>query len=275
MKTIAKSLSPNELTTFAGLFPNGSWDPDFRDYAVPPNSAGHDYKQIKKRIVVDQGGLCAYCERPLRELGPTLQRVEHYHPKSDTSVPGVNWGLLWSNVIVVCTGGENDDKNLYPRPTNLSCDAYKNHWLGALKLKPAALLTLLGSLQNPLTLLPFPCPFGFDRQTGKLLVDGTVCSAIDTALNLQAGTTFAIIDRTINTALNLNCDRLCADRREVLFQYNRELTRARAENLTAENFKKMMALKWFGKKWPSFFTTRRILLGQFAEIQLSAAGYVG
>lgn len=273
MKSIAKSLPPNELTTFAAQFPTAQWDPDFRDYAVPPNVAGHDYRQIKQRLVADQGGLCAYCERPLSHLTPNFQRVEHCHPKSDKSVPGANWGLLWSNVIVVCNGGENDDKDIYPRPVNLSCDAHKNHWLSKLNPTPAALLTLLAGLQNPLALAPFPCPFGFDRLTGKLTVDAATCAAIDVALGRVVDATFTSLDRTINTALNLNCDRLCTDRLQVLIQYNQEVEKAR--KLKAKDFHQTLAAKWFGKKWPSYFTTRRILLGHAAEAQLNAIAYVG
>jgi len=273
LKTVAKSPPPNELTTFAARFPTAEWDPDFRDYAVPPNVAGHDYKQIKKRIVEDQGGLCAYCERPLHDLAPNFQRVEHCHPKSDKSVSGINWGLLWSNVIAVCTGGEHDDKENFPRPVNLSCDAHKNHWLGTLNMTPAALLTLLAGLQNPLTLAPFPCPFGFDRLTGKLTVDPANCNAIDVTLGLVAGVTFTSLDTTINTALNLNCDRLCTDRLQVLIQYNQEVERAR--KLQVKDFRQKIAAKWFSKKWPSYFTTRRILLGQAADAYLKAIAYQG
>lgn len=273
MKTIAKSLPPNELTAFAAAFPAALWDPDFRDYAVPPNTAGHDYKQIKSRLLADQGGLCAYCERPLAGLGANLQRVEHYHPKSDNSVPGVNWGLVWANVIAVCIGGESDDQKIYPLPINLSCDSHKNHWLGKLKLTPAALLVVLAGLQNPLSIKPFPCPFGFDKRTGKLTVDTTVCSALDAASGLPVGSIFTSLNQTINTALNLNCDRLCADRLQVLIQYNQEVAKAR--NAGDRNFGQKLAAKWFGRKWPSYFTTRRILLGQAAEAHLQALAYQG
>lgn len=273
MKTIAKSPPPNELTAFFALCPAAAWDPDFRDYAVPPNATGHDYKQIKQRLLADQGGLCAYCERPLGNLGPNLQRVEHYHPKSDKSVPGINWGLCWTNVIAVCTGGENADKQIYPLPTNLSCDSHKNYWLKKLNPAPDALLKLLSDLQNPLTLAPFPCPFGFDRLTGRLTVDKTTCSAIDAALRLAADSTFTSLDATINSALNLNCDRLCTDRLQVLIQYNQEVEKAR--KLRDKNYSQKIAAKWFGSKWPSYFTTRRILLGQVAETHLQTLAYQG
>lgn len=273
MKTIAKSQPPNELTAFAAQFPDAAWDPDFRDYAVPPNVAGHDYKTIKRRLVADQGGLCAYCERPIGNLGPNLQRVEHYHPKSDISVSGINWGLCWTNVIAVCTGGENDDRQVYPLPKNLSCDAHKNHWIGKLNPTPAAMLALLAGLQNPLTLIPLPCPFGFDRLTGKLTVDTATCNAIDAVLGFVAGVTFTSIDATINTALNLNCDRLCTDRLQVLIQYNQEVEKAR--KLRDRNYSQKIAAKWFGSKWPSYFTTRRILLGQVAETHLQTLAYQG
>ena len=127
MKTIKKSLPPNELTLFAELKPAEEWDSGFRNYSIPPNPAGHDYKEIKRKLIADQGGLCAYCEKPINNEGEHRQRVEHIHPKSDKSNPVVNWGLLWTNVLAVCTGGETEDKEVHPLPANLSCDAHKNH----------------------------------------------------------------------------------------------------------------------------------------------------
>ena len=273
LKTISKSLPPNALTVFASLDPTANWDPDFRDYAVPPNASGHDYKQIKQLLLADQGGLCAYCERPLGDLGPSSQRVEHYHPKSDKSVPLINWGLRWDNVILVCTGGEQDDGDIYPRPVNLSCDSYKNHWLRTFNLSSVQLLTLLSGLQNPLTLAPFPCPFDFDLLTGRFTVNEPICSEIDGLLGLSANATFTSLDKTVNIALNLNCDRLCTDRLQVLIQYNREREQARKRK--DKDFRQKLAAKWFSKKWPSYFTTRRILLGQAAEAKLVALGYTG
>lgn len=273
MKTVAKSVPPNELTNFAVLYPLADWDDDFRNYAIPPNTAGHDYRQIKKRLIADQGGLCAYCEAPLVSLGAHLQKVEHFHPKSDKSVPGINWGLRWDNLFAVCTGGEHADLRLHPLPINLSCDSHKNHWIVKSKPAPAALLVMLASAQNPMALPAAPCPFDFEKSAGRISPNQNSCAIIDLHLGVPAGTTFATLKFTIDTVLNLNCDRLCTERLQVLTQLNQEVAKARQFN--DRNYKVKLAAKWFGHKWPSFFTTRRILLGAVAESHLQSIGYQG
>jgi uncharacterized protein (TIGR02646 family) len=270
LKTVAKSLPPNELTVFANLFPTANWESDFRNHSVYPNRPGHDYQQIKKRLINDQGGLCAYCEKRLPD-SIHLQKVEHYHPKSDKSVPAVNWGLQWSNLLAVCTGGEHADLQQHPLPANLSCDSHKNHWLDKLPLP--AQLARLATLQNPQTLMPLANPFDFERQTGRLTISVSACQQIDMQLGLVGGSTYATLDTTINTALNLNCHRLCMDRMEVLAHYNAEVKKARLRN--DRQFLSKLAVKWFGTRWPSFFTTRRILLGSAAEAHLTAVAYQG
>lgn len=92
MKKLYKSLPPNELTTYAVNYPAGDWD-DFRNHASENQTPGDDYRAIKQRLIVDQGGLCGYCEQQIGDRDASLQRVEHYHPKSDTSDPRVNWSL--------------------------------------------------------------------------------------------------------------------------------------------------------------------------------------
>lgn len=272
MKTVFKSLPPNELTNYAMAHPNDEWDPDFRNYATPPHSAGHDYKIIKQRLIDDQGGLCAYCERKIDDQGPHLQRVEHYHPKSDKSVPAINWGLMWSNVMAVCTGGENDNLVYHPLPENLSCDSHKNHFINIQKPNPAALQILLGQLLNPLSLAPFPCLFEFHRGAGKLFPNIKACNQLDTQNNLKPGETLMSVQQTI-AVLNLNCDRLCTDRLLIMKEYNQEAAKAR--KLQDKKYQEKLAQKWFAKKWPSFFTTRRLLLGDVADSHLQAMAYQG
>ena len=72
---------------------------------------------------------------------------------------------------------------------------------------------------------------------------------------------------------NSNCDCLTTERLLVLKQYNHEVANASKSN--DNNFKLKLIHKWFDKKWPSFFTTRRILLGDAAEKHLLTIGYVG
>ena len=130
MKKLYKSPPPNELTTYAASYPTDRWD-DFCTHAAEDQRPGDDYRAIKRRLIDDQGGLCGYCEQKVGDHDSSLQRIEHYHPKSDKSDQAVNWALLWPNILLVCTGGEGDGAN-YSLPKNLSCDAHKNHVFGTL-----------------------------------------------------------------------------------------------------------------------------------------------
>ena len=273
MKRIYKSPPPNELTRYAAAFPQNDWDHDFRNHSTPPYTPGHDYKETKKKLIFDQGELCAYCETCIGNLDVSRQKVEHYHPKSDKSNPAINWALMWTNIMAVCTGGEHDDKHLHPLPENLSCDSHKNHWLTKQKLTPANLMTLLGVLANPFQLPAFPCLFDFDKKEGKLLPNELACNALDQVNGWNDGATYTSLNTTIETALNLNCSRLRHERLAVLKQYNQAVAAARKNN--DKYFKAKLAARWFGNRWPSYFTTRRILLGDAAEAYLQVIHFQG
>lgn len=264
MKKINKSLPPNELTAFANAQPQASWQ-DFRDF-----NQSSDYKQVRAKMLGDQGGLCAYCEKKIDDLSEHLQRVEHFHPKSDTSNPANNWSLDWQNVFAVCMGGSYDgevDATQYPRPGNLSCDAYKDHLFSTNKLPEACEAYLL----NPL-LLSSQCLFDLDKSTGQLKVNANASSVIDYQGQNQFSSFEYLVENTIKV-LNFNCQRLCDDRLEVLKNYNQEIARAKKQSNPA--IFQQLPQRWFSKKWPSFFTTRRILLGNHAESYLKSVAYNG
>ena len=254
MKKISKSAPPNKLTIYKTSHPDGSWE-GFRNH-----NSGDDYKEIKQQIFYEQGCLCAYCESSLLNRDSHQRRIEHFHDKEDMSDPQKNWGLSWNNILGVCIGGQ-DQKNQYALPDNLSCDAYKNH----LKLKKL----LLHSLLNPLQVPAFPCLFRFDKRTGYLEPHDTNCSSV-TILNNQS--TIDLVKNTIET-FNLNCDRLCKQRLEVLYEYERLIKRARNKN--NKQIFSQLSKHWLEKPWKSFFTTRRCLLGQHAENQLRQLNFNG
>ncbi|MEZ8215279.1 retron system putative HNH endonuclease [Vibrio sp. 1F148] len=265
MKKISKSLPPNELTKFAESNPGALWDPDFRDH-----KAGESYKSVREVMVQDQGGLCGYCEKKISKLPAHKQRIEHYHNKSDTDDPTINWGLDWNNVFAVCLGGseiKDEEKKQYPLPRNLSCDAYKEHMV-CKNLLPQA---CEGYFLNPLKIIANPCLFGFDKSNGELTVNKSACEAL-VGIDNQYGTIEELVEKTI-TILNLNCDRLCSDRLAVLKLYNQEVTKARKAK-DREGLSKL-AKRWFDNKWPSFFTTKRVLLGTYAEAFLTQSSYDG
>ncbi|WP_338453946.1 retron system putative HNH endonuclease [Aeromonas veronii] len=261
MKKISKSLPPNPLTNFAAENPLASWDPDFRGH-----NQSRDYKDVRGLMLHDQGGLCGYCESKVIDQLEHKQRVEHFHDKSDQSdLNAHNWGLDWQNVFAVCVGGSDADKTIHPLPDNLSCDAHKGHLKGELNEAPE------GYLLNPLTMPSSPCLFIFDKRTGELKANPATCADVDIADNRFA-TVQELVENTIRI-LNLNCSRLTAQRLEVLNAYNQAIKIAKIKD-DKQCFAKLSE-RWFGSKWPAFFTTRRLLLGSHAESYLASIHYDG
>ncbi len=266
MKKINKTPAPNELTQYAQTnhyaeLTGVKWE-NFKNH-----NGGSDYRSIRTKILDDQGGLCAYCETSIINLPPHKQRVEHFHSKSDSDDPNKNWALDWNNVICVCIGGDDSDKQLHPLPENLSCDSHKNHLINRKKFPQAC----EGYLLNPLLISAFPSLFDLDKATCELKPNSDVCQKVEINNN-QMGTTQALVQNTIDI-LNLNCDRLTQDRRAVLNSYNQWVTKARKQN-DKQCFNKMASC-WFQTRWTSFFTTRRILLGNHAETYLKQIQYNG
>ena len=99
MKPILKNTVPETLTTYSSEHPNSKWE-ELRNH-----DEGSIYDPIRKQVVNDQFGLCAYCECSISEPSPA--QVEHFHSKSDDSNPLMNWTLIWENMIGVCNGGSN------------------------------------------------------------------------------------------------------------------------------------------------------------------------
>ena len=265
MKKINKSLPPNPLTLFAANQPAANWD-DFRNHSVPGQAAGTDYKATKQLIFDDQGELCAYCEEKTAHTQPDKQRLEHFHSKSDKTNPQKNWALDWDNIFGVCLGGNDVDQSTHPLPANLSCDSHKDRCLtGAQKNNCEGLYI------NPLHLHDSPCLFDFNKRTGELTAHAANCQKVTFSAN-QHTSTEALVTKTIEI-LNLNCDRLKSNRLEVLKFYNQAVAQARKSN--NQQIFEQLAQRWFSQRWLSFFTTRRILLGQHAETHLRTIGYNG
>jgi uncharacterized protein (TIGR02646 family) len=261
LKKINKSLPPNPLTCFAASQPLASWDPEFRNH-----NASQDYKVVRRLMLSDQGGLCGYCESDIAGVPEHKKRVEHFHDKSDiANVAAHNWGLDWQNVFAVCIGGDDANKSIHPLPDNLSCDSHKNHLKGQLNGAPE------GYVLNPLTMLASPCLFQFDKRTGELKPDSVACAQVNVTDNRFA-TLEELVEHTIKV-LNLNCPRLTAQRLEVLKAYNKAVKIAKMRN-DHQGFAKL-ARHWFSDKWPTFFTTRRLLLGHHAESHLVSIQYNG
>lgn len=263
MKKTNKSSSPSCLSTYAQNNPSALWE-DFR-----ADKQGQSYNVVKLQTIQDQGNLCAYCETPYQNK-PEKFSIEHFHPKSDTSNPAKNWHLDWNNFLAVCKGGRVQDVNSlvpYPTPENLSCDAYKDHLVTKKKLSECC----EGFIFNPLT-MPEMKIFKFNKSNGTLEVDKEACAKISFS-DCNHFASFAELAEETLQALNLNCQRLCDARREVFFHHERIIKKAR--EIGNKQIREKLAQQWFSIPWPSFFTTRRDLLGKAAENHLKSINYNG
>lgn len=260
-------MPPNQLTIFFARNSRASWD-DFR------YNSKQDFYALRDLIFADQGQLCAYCEKSLKNNALRKKRIEHFHSKSDKSDPNVNWALDWSNVIGVCLGGSYNDKNQldsefrkYPPPHNLSCDAFKGHF----EEKNKYLRQCEGYTLNPLDMIASPTLFGFEKATGKLTVNEKGCTLYQPKYN-----NFSSVAELVNNTIlvfNLNCDRLIAERLQIFYEYQRQIKSARRRN--DKQIHSKLVQQWFGEQWPSFFTTRRILLATHVEKFLANKAYDG
>lgn len=253
-------MPPNSLTDFELQNPNATWE-DFR------NQARQSYDNLKQQMLAEQGGLCAYCEKKISHLDTSQQRIEHFHNKSDISTAH-NWALDWNNVLLVCIGGANpEDKENYA-PDHLSCDSHKEQVKQVKGLPDAC----EGWFINPTQIQTIARLFDFDKATGKLLVNCVACQQL-VGLPNQYGADWCMLAEKTIEILNLNCQRLCDDRLEVLISYNQRVKMIREKKI--QNGLQQFAQDKFSQPFPEFFTTWRSLLGKHAENYLTSIQYNG
>ena len=229
-------------------------NPDCKDWDSFRNNNPKLYQKLKRTFFSQQSFLCAYCEEKIPEDELFKQRIEHFHPKSDRSVEN-NWTLDWNNMLGVCLGGSKE------YPIELHCDASKEQNLTH--------DTYEGFMLNPLN-MPEECLFIVDRSTGKLLVDENTCLRV-TIANNHFSTVKELVDNTIKI-LNLNCDRLNEKRKKVIAEYEKMRKELRQKHFKGSiRTGTEIARRWFEHNIPSFFTTRRFLLGSYAEKYIVSA----
>lgn len=86
MLRYAKGAQPQCLTTLSAA-PNATWDDVYGDQKA----------EIRKLLVRDQAGLCAYCQRRISDTG--TMKVEHWHARSQGGPH-----FQWSNLLGTCNG---------------------------------------------------------------------------------------------------------------------------------------------------------------------------
>lgn len=258
MKKIQKSPEPRNLTEFRLQNRNANWD------AVHSNPV---YQTIVRTAWQDQGDLCAFCERI---PSPRDKGIEHFLQKSATP-QGQNWSTDWQNMLAVCKGGElTSDQD--PLPQNLSCDKHKNHWVNKKQL-PA---DCEGYLLNPLMIDAFNQLFLFNPQTGELNVNYVGCQShpVLSPNYLTPNTNAGLAENTLK-ALNLNCPRLCRERKILWNEVQKGLAQYRQQGNKAKYAKQKLAERYFSRKWPAYFTTLRIILKPVADQHLQTIHYQG
>ena len=250
MKRVCKGIAPQTLSDYAAANPQGTWE-QMRDES---NQAVNDCQNQAMR---DQGNLCAYCEQRISLDGSRRRQIEHFHPKSDKSETH-NWELDWNNMLAVCDGGKGDKEN-YQLPQNLSCDARK--------------LDYKGYLLNPLEIPAYPNLFALDKSNGHLKANEVNCAAVEISGNEYA-TTSELVNYTIEI-LNLNCDRLVERRLQLVWNIEHNIKTIRDKGFSPSALPAKLIPRYFGYKWPEFFTTLRFCLGTAAEEYLKSIDYCG
>ncbi len=270
MKRVVKGNEPARLRAFRQAQPLATWEQMRND---PMYGGRQAYADIRAEAIISQGGLCAYCEIDIRDNDPLKSRVEHFHAKSHTGT-STNWALHWPNMLAVCVGGSNSHDSaphtLQPIAKNLSCDAHKDQWIQQGNL-PAA---CEGWVIDPLLLAAIPRLFDVKKSSGELCADETACANFSLWPNNQHADMKVLVEHTI-AVLNLNCDRLCAARRIVIHDIERNKKRLRLAGLSAQPGMLLLAKRYLGKPWPGFFTTICCCLGVAADIYLQQIHYQG
>lgn len=115
------------LTAYLGCDGDAAnWD-GFRSHA-----AGASYRELLKRLIALQHGLCAYCEIDLRDGD---RQIEHVVPRSEPDY-GAERSFDVDNLIACCKGGSSrnefgpdargdDERFLQPSKQNISCGEKK------------------------------------------------------------------------------------------------------------------------------------------------------
>lgn len=220
-------------------------NPECRDWNSFRDNQHESYIALKKAIFAQQSYLCAYCECNIDSTRPDEQRIEHFHPKSDTA-SSHNWAFDWNNLLGVCLGGTKQESDISPH-----CDAAKEKDVNARE----------GRILNPLT-MPESCVFELDRKNGYLIPNESFCRTQSIPDN-PFHTTEELIKNTIDV-LNLNCTALANIRKKIILEYDKKRHFLQSSHKTKESVRTTIARQWF-KKPLQFYTTRRILLGRYAE----------
>jgi len=128
----------------------------------------------------------------------------------------------------------------------------------------------VGLVLNPLEMIRDSL-FIVDKKNGFLYPNINNCMLYTPIQNVHQ-TVEELVKNTIKV-FNLNCTRLTKRRKMICDDYYRRLLTA-SRNQDEQFFERNFNM-WFSSKWPSFFTTKRFLMGNFAEIKLAEMNFNG
>ena len=270
MKKVRKSTSPpEELVDFIARNPIGAHGHTWRAFDDERSAK----RVVQHRLFHDQKGLCAYCEIDLTftqnnqggEAPKGDLRIEHFHPKSDTSR---NWAFDWNNMLAVCTGGDEralmDEARIAVGKRDHHCDSPKGE------------KNLDGVILNPLTDIPaFPSLFEEDpiRNTSEELYlrpNANACEAVGSDCLEKAR-------RTLEE-LHLNCRLLAQLRRRSVGKWIDSITGFVGKGMSYDDaIEEVMRIAFDpdAETWPPFFSTVRAHFGVAAEKRLRFIQYDG
>lgn len=258
MKTIPKSAAPPSMQTWVESNPDATWD------ALSNERAVRD--ELCWQLLLDQGGLCAYCEIDLvlnAEDGYDDFRVEHFIPKKP-QIPAtpINYALHWPNLLAVCHGGSRNwlashIKDRHTSPDHC-CDVPKadSNWLGI--------------ILDPQTIPAFPALFAFIEQ-GEQAGQMTVADTCPNELRDQATNSIE--------KLRLNAKRLNTRRKPVIDGLRESVVWLLEQGYELDAAMQELAQSQLRKNanqcWPKYFSCVRWFFGRHAEEQLQRIDYSG
>jgi len=257
MKKVNKnSTVPEELENYFNANPIQTW----KKFKKNKNR----YKDIIDELKKDQGGICCYCENNFHQELTIIGdfRVEHFHPKSDTSNSNKNWNLIWSNLLGCCTGGnqniENPDflKERYiSKHEDRHCDVLKdnNDWDN--------------EILNPLEIPAFPPIFKVSNN-GEMSVLEENC----TVASIDIIKAKNCLDKK---KLNLNSPKLIDWRKAVIDILRNQMIETENMEKKIENLLSTYLLKDVNGNYSPFFTTIRSYFEEDAEEFLKNNNYDG
>ena len=252
MKRIFKRLQePELLKQYRTMYPDEIWE-HFR------RRCRKGYKEVKKAILEDQHGLCAYCEIGIKFAENENEvddfRVEHFYPKA-----GTNYHLDWKNLLGVCHGGSQPD---VPNPQwrfsnykkDRSCDV------------PKGGKEITRRILNPSQIPAEHRLFRYAEHTGRMYVDEASCPE---RLRKKAKNTIK--------ELNLNAPRLMRMRKVAIQALEDEISLnvesgVELDDILQELAENLLLPDECGRTAP-FFTVIRWYLGDAAERVLAARNY--